>query len=62
MSSDEGRTASRAQLSMWRRLHAANDVRQAEYELAKARAMLAWIDAEIRKLKEEHGTDPRSIP
>lgn len=61
MSSDDGRTASRAQLSMWR-TEVANDVRQAEYELAKARAMLAWIDAEIRKLKEDHGTDPRSIP
>lgn len=38
------------------------DVAAAEYDLAKWRAMLAWIDAEILNLEEEHGTDPRSIP
>ena len=39
-------------LQVWR-AEVKQDVTDAEYELAKARAMLAWIDAEIRNLEAE---------
>ncbi|HWC30711.1 MAG TPA: hypothetical protein VG845_11585 [Dehalococcoidia bacterium] len=38
------------QLREWREL-IAQDVRDAEYEAAKCRAMLAWLDAYIRRLE-----------
>lgn len=42
----------RADLLKWRS-QVARDVQDAEYELAKWRAMLAWLDREIDKVEAE---------